>query len=665
MSELARSAEWLVRGLADHVWQSMLVALGAALLAFAFRRYRADVRAAIWLVASLKFLVPFVAIAAVGRLLPWPQVREVAPPAAVAAVQAISQPFAPLRWETSAVTTADAEQGAPSLVPLVILGVWAGGCVWFLTVLLVRLLRSRMAMRDARPIVAGREVEALGRVTRRLAWRPGDQAALRTWRLTTQAALRTLEIRSAGTRVSPCVIGIRRPRLIWPAGLSDRLTNTQLDAVMAHELCHVRRRDNLAALGQTLVQALFWFHPLAWWLGARWSHERERACDEHVLARGDDPELYADGVLKVGEFCVGETVLEHAGIAGSRLTERMEAIMNQRTPRALGAGGRAALALACGVVFTAPVIFGGRTLASPPVIRESVPALPNAVGAVEQTTAPPAVVPRVVTGDAAGISGVVTDPSGAFVPGATVIVSAIGKTTPERTAVSDAAGRFSIGDLPVGDYDVKIQLPGFRTLMQRARVDTAQSSVIRAELAMGSVAETVTIRGAAIAEAPPAVLEGEWQEKLNRDPANATVYFDLAKIYYRHERFVESEALVEQGIRLLGLGVTDQPVAGARSDQVAGTIRVGGSIKEPRKISDVRPVYPATARTGNVSGIVVLEGTIGRDGTVRNLRVLRGVPELDRAAIGAARLWLFTPTLLNGLPIEVGMTITMNFEAPR
>jgi protein TonB len=92
---------------------------------------------------------------------------------------------------------------------------------------------------------------------------------------------------------------------------------------------------------------------------------------------------------------------------------------------------------------------------------------------------------------------------------------------------------------------------------------------------------------------------------------------------------------------------------------------VGGNISPPKKLRDVRPVYPANARAGNVSGSVLLEATIGRDGAVRNLKVLRGVPELDRAAMGAARLWRFTPTLLNGQPIEVFMSITMNFEAPR
>jgi bla regulator protein BlaR1 len=74
--------------------------------------------------------------------------------------------------------------------------------------------------------------------------------------------------------------------LLLPAGITDRLTPPQLKAIVAHELCHVRRRDNLATALHMGVEALFWFHPLVWWLGARLMEERERACDEEVLLMG-------------------------------------------------------------------------------------------------------------------------------------------------------------------------------------------------------------------------------------------------------------------------------------------------------------------------------------------------------------------------------------------
>jgi protein TonB len=90
-------------------------------------------------------------------------------------------------------------------------------------------------------------------------------------------------------------------------------------------------------------------------------------------------------------------------------------------------------------------------------------------------------------------------------------------------------------------------------------------------------------------------------------------------------------------------------------------VRVGGDIKEPKKIRDQKPVYPAIAMTAKVQGIVIIEATIGKDGSVTNAKVLRSQPLLDQAALDAVKQWKFTPTLLNGVPVEVIMTVTVNF----
>jgi TonB family protein len=91
-------------------------------------------------------------------------------------------------------------------------------------------------------------------------------------------------------------------------------------------------------------------------------------------------------------------------------------------------------------------------------------------------------------------------------------------------------------------------------------------------------------------------------------------------------------------------------------------LRVGGPIREPTKIRQVNPVYPDIAKSARVQGIVILEATIGPEGRVRDVRVLRGIPLLDQAAIDAVRQWEYTPTLLNGVPVAVIMTITVNFS---
>jgi protein TonB len=90
-------------------------------------------------------------------------------------------------------------------------------------------------------------------------------------------------------------------------------------------------------------------------------------------------------------------------------------------------------------------------------------------------------------------------------------------------------------------------------------------------------------------------------------------------------------------------------------------VRVGGNIKTPTKTKDVRPVYPPIAQSARVQGVVILEATIGPDGRVQDVRVLRSIPLLDAAAIEAVRQWQYTPTLLNGVPVPVIMTVTVNF----
>jgi len=88
---------------------------------------------------------------------------------------------------------------------------------------------------------------------------------------------------------------------------------------------------------------------------------------------------------------------------------------------------------------------------------------------------------------------------------------------------------------------------------------------------------------------------------------------------------------------------------------------VGGRIKEPTKVRHVPPVYPTMAQQAHVEGIVIIEAIIGVDGRVKEARVLRSKPLLDQAALDAVKQWVFTPTMLNGVPVPVIMTVTVNF----
>jgi len=101
--------------------------------------------------------------------------------------------------------------------------------------------------------------------------------------------------------------------------------------------------------------------------------------------------------------------------------------------------------------------------------------------------------------------------------------------------------------------------------------------------------------------------------------------------------------------------------AAARAKAKMAAVRIGGQIKAPTKIKDVKPVYPAIAQSARVAGVVTIEATIGPDGKVMDATVVRSVPLLDQAALDAVRQWEYTPTLLNGVPVPVLVTVTINF----
>jgi len=101
--------------------------------------------------------------------------------------------------------------------------------------------------------------------------------------------------------------------------------------------------------------------------------------------------------------------------------------------------------------------------------------------------------------------------------------------------------------------------------------------------------------------------------------------------------------------------------AAAREKARMAAVRPGGRIMPPKKIKDVPPVYPALAQSAHISGAVTIEATIGTDGKVVDAKVVRSIPMLDEAALDAVRQWEYLPTMLNGVPVPVLVTVTVNF----
>jgi hypothetical protein len=168
-----------------------------------------------------------------------------------------------------------------------------------------------------------------------------------------------LPVLSTSAPIEPGLIGIFRPVLLLPDGIQARLTPQEMDAILAHELCHFRRRDNLTAAVHMLVESLFWFHPLVWWLGRRLMNERERACDEAVLAAGNDPRVFAEGILNVCRFYIQAPQACASTLSGANLRIRIETILANRTTRRLGRGQKLGLSVIAALSLS-PLVLAGR-----------------------------------------------------------------------------------------------------------------------------------------------------------------------------------------------------------------------------------------------------------------------------------------------------------------
>jgi hypothetical protein len=163
--------------------------------------------------------------------------------------------------------------------------------------------------------------------------------------------------------MEPGVFGILRPVLLWPEAISPHLDDAHLEAILAHEAAHVRRRDNLSALLPMLVEALFWFHPLVWWMESQLIKERERACDEEVLLLCHHPQAYAESILKVCELCIESPLTCVSGITGADLKRRIVQIMTARIARKLSLGAKLLLLTAASLAIAMPILLGHATAA--------------------------------------------------------------------------------------------------------------------------------------------------------------------------------------------------------------------------------------------------------------------------------------------------------------
>ena len=333
----------MIASLADHLWQSTLVALVAWLVTLALRRDRAGVRYGVWLVASLKFVVPFAALTSLATLANWRPIVAVSSSLPYnAALDTVGQPFSQsvMRSAAPQSITPLAVNAISATLTSVFIGVWILGAAVLLAIWIARWRRVRAVVRSSTRVESGQLFDTV---------RTLERAA---------GVRRAVAIVSSDSSLEPGVFGILRPTLVWPSRMHEHLSDEQVEAIIAHEVMHVRRLDNLAAALHMCVQAAFWFHPLVWWIGARLVDERERACDEAVVRGGCEPETYAEGILKTCQFYVESPLTCVAGVTGSDLKKRIEHIMKNDAQSALNAWKKCFLAATASAALIAPLIVG-------------------------------------------------------------------------------------------------------------------------------------------------------------------------------------------------------------------------------------------------------------------------------------------------------------------
>jgi TonB family protein len=413
------------------------------------------------------------------------------------------------------------------------------------------------------------------------------------------------EIRFASAVNQPVTFGLRRPVVLLPETLHQRSADIRR-AVVGHELVHVRRRDWTWLVVEEVVVSLFWFHPAVWWVVSRIQLAREEVVDEVAILLTGRRKSYIEALLA---FADSTSVLPIAAFARRRHLFRRIALVSKEdvmsSRRIVASCAAMALVVIAGSWYTVSAF----PLRGPALAFEQR----TGPGPLEQrahVVTPENPIPRRLHSE----DPVMPDIAG--VTGGTMIVKL---TIDELGRIAEAR----VTEISIKGAAVNVGMNGDDI---RAQVERMASSL-------------PPDSAAAIRQAAPAFI----------DAALASVR------QWRYDAPAEGPLTFGVPVRI---GAAPEIMTFVSRDNA---LRVGGAIKAPQKVLDVRPVYPPVALEARVAGVVIVEARIGTDGGVEEAHVLRSIPLLDGAALDAVKQWRFTPTLLNGQPTPVMMTLTVNF----
>jgi TonB family protein len=463
----------------------------------------------------------------------------------------------------------------------------------------------------------------------------------------------------------PTVIGWLRPTILVPASALAGLAPSQMEAILAHELAHIRRFDYLVNGLQNVVETVLFYHPAVWWVSGEMRREREHCCDDLAVTLVGSRVTYA-GALASLEESRERALTFGVAATGGDLLARVRRVLGAPAPRRQ----QPSMLLAAVVIAGLSVVgLAGRAPQATASLGTAQAPLPFSLSAVR----PSQLVLPELTGrlaEAASALPEQTRPASQVVP----------QTTWE-VELRELEERFRVAKLQndVGTLALILDDAFSGTNQNGNTRNKAQFLELFESFTIRFISQTITGVQATFERA---VVTGSMIEhNAGVDVMlftrvwvrNGTTWQLLASTQFRdpQRRVVFSPGLAE------GVTVADPqagtttiaprspvptPIAPTRPDWPA--TRVGGDIREPRKIRDVRPVYPAIARANGVSGVVIIEAVIDEAGVVKDARILRSIPNLDQAALDAVLQWRYTPTILNGVPTAITMTVTVNFQLP-
>jgi beta-lactamase regulating signal transducer with metallopeptidase domain len=502
-----------------------------------------------------------------------------------------------------------------------LMSTWIGGTLISCGVLLVGLLRLRKLAAGSEPVSSGAWREIADETSRRYGIR------------------RPVRILCSQHPTMLATWGVLQPAIIVPADARDWPTD-RIHAVVRHELAHVRRGDWVVALTANVVRALYWFNPLLWAAWRRLCHESERACDDLVLASGISGAEYATHLLAVARHSARHRHTWFPAIAiahRSMLEGRVRAMLNTRVnrePMTIAARATTVAVLVAITMSMGILSVSGETsrpadsdVHSRPPAVEPVISLEPAVGrreAAAASAAPPAAQPQPAGGI---VEGVLYDQFGGLLPGVSVRLTHVSDGS-VQAGVTDRGGSFVFRGLASGDYELVTELPGFIAVRNVVRAEQGQTTRRHISLPIGTLEETihVTCSSSNRVTAPTAPTRSASPGPAERQAAT-----------------------VQRG--------TEPKIPGS-----AFTGGVGGQIKVPMKLAHVNPKCPQNGVSQ--STVVRLAGRIGIDGLFSDLHDASTDAQAVyvASALEAARQWVFTPTLLNGAPIEANIRVTVSYS---